>query len=140
MSRQEQHELSEFNRIEDDNNSYSTPRNQSPNDSFNEKQPVSPDAPDKEGTLRSEPTPAAEMLAVPAQTIDPDASEARSSITVSEVGSGYNRDENECTEFCMDFLSCFGLFDTCCPANGEGYLTTAATFCGNILVGCCKCK
>lgn len=59
--------------------------------------------------------------------------------SVSEVGSGFQRDQNECTEFCIEFLSCFGLCETCCPSSGEGFLTTCATICGNVLVGCCKC-
>ncbi|CCE88932.1 Piso0_001725 [Millerozyma farinosa CBS 7064] len=63
----------------------------------------------------------------------------RTSMTVSEQGSGYQREENECTEFCTDFLTCFGLFDACCPASGEGYLANFATCCGIVLMSCTKC-
>lgn len=56
----------------------------------------------------------------------------------SDGASGYRRETNECTEFCIDCFLCFGTFDECCPSSGEGCLTTAATFVGNILFGCCK--
>ncbi|KAK6464128.1 hypothetical protein DFJ63DRAFT_61065 [Scheffersomyces coipomensis] len=56
-----------------------------------------------------------------------------------DAHSGYERESNECTEFCIEFFTCFGLFNACCPANGEGCITTSATFCGNILFACCKC-
>mmetsp|Transcript_3138 Transcript_3138/g.3062 ORF Transcript_3138/g.3062 Transcript_3138/m.3062 type:complete len:137 (+) Transcript_3138:218-628(+) len=61
------------------------------------------------------------------------------SVTMSEQGSGYERESNECTECCIDLIGCFGLFDTCCPSTGEGFITNLGVFCGNILVGCCKC-
>lgn len=66
-------------------------------------------------------------------------SDDSSSITVSETGSGYQRDNNECTEFCIELAMCFGMFEACCPSDGEGCLTSTATFCGNILFACCKC-
>ncbi|ODV65716.1 hypothetical protein HYPBUDRAFT_153890 [Hyphopichia burtonii NRRL Y-1933] len=59
--------------------------------------------------------------------------------SVSYANSGYQRDSNDCTEFCIEFMTCFGLLAACCPNDGEGCLTNAATICGNILVGCCKC-
>lgn len=65
--------------------------------------------------------------------------DSRSSITLSDAGSGYQRDSNECTEFCIEFCSCFGTFDACCPSDGEGCLTSFATFCGNLIFSCCKC-
>lgn len=61
------------------------------------------------------------------------------SVTMSEQGSGYERESNECTECCIDLIGCFGLFDSCCPSTGEGFITNLGVFCGNILVGCCKC-
>lgn len=65
--------------------------------------------------------------------------DGRSSFTISEAGSGYQRDTNECTEFCLEFFTCFGLCDACCPSNGEGCVTSVATFCGNLFFSCCKC-
>lgn len=56
----------------------------------------------------------------------------------SDGASGYRRDSNECTEFCIDCFLCFGTFDECCPSSGEGCLTTTATLVGNILFVCCK--
>ncbi|CAI5759440.1 unnamed protein product [Candida verbasci] len=56
---------------------------------------------------------------------------------ISQV-SGYERDTNECSEFCIEFCTCFGVVD-CCPRTGEGCLTTTATFIGNLIFGCCKC-
>lgn len=61
------------------------------------------------------------------------------SVTMSEQGSGYERESNECTECCIDLIGCFGLFDSCCPSTGEGFITNLGVFCGNLLVGCCKC-
>lgn len=64
----------------------------------------------------------------------------RSSLSdFSQAPSGYERETNECTEFCMECVTCFGMFSTCCPSSGEGCLTSTAVFCGNILFGCCKC-
>lgn len=68
-----------------------------------------------------------------------DSSNRSSMVTLSSDGSGYERETHECTEFCIDFLRCFGMFDECCPSSGEGYFTTAALFCANILVGIRKC-
>lgn len=68
-----------------------------------------------------------------------DSSHRSSMVTLSSDGSGYERETHECTEFCIDFLRCFGMFDECCPSSGEGYFTTAALFCANILVGIRKC-
>lgn len=64
----------------------------------------------------------------------------RSSYTLSEVGSGYDQDTNECSEFCLDFCACFGLLDACCPADEEGCVTSCAIFLGNVLFSCCTCK
>lgn len=52
--------------------------------------------------------------------------------------SGYHREHNECTEFCIECSSCFGVVN-CCPKSGEGCITTMATFIGNMLFACCKC-
>ncbi|KAI5955286.1 hypothetical protein KGF54_001847 [Candida jiufengensis] len=52
--------------------------------------------------------------------------------------SGYHREGNECTEFCIEFCTCFGVVD-CCPNNGDGCVTSVATFVGNLIFGCCKC-
>lgn len=62
-----------------------------------------------------------------------------SSATISDQGSGYERSSNECTECCIDLIGCFGLFESCCPSTGEGFITNLGVFCGNIMVGCCKC-
>lgn len=70
---------------------------------------------------------------------DDDDSSDVTSATISEQGSGYERNSNECTECCIDLIGCFGLFDSCCPSTGEGFITNLGVFCGNILVGCCKC-
>lgn len=59
--------------------------------------------------------------------------------TVTDNASGYQRDTNECTEFCIDLFNCFGACDACCPLTGEGCLSTTAAFLGNICVGCIKC-
>lgn len=58
---------------------------------------------------------------------------------ISLTHSGYDRDSNECTEFCTECVTCFGMFSACCPSSGEGCLTSTAVFFGNILFGCCKC-
>ncbi|RCK59382.1 hypothetical protein Cantr_07050 [Candida viswanathii] len=52
--------------------------------------------------------------------------------------SGYHREHNECTEFCVECCTCFGVVD-CCPRSGEGCVTNMATFIGNMLFACCKC-
>ncbi|CCE79644.1 Piso0_001725 [Millerozyma farinosa CBS 7064] len=78
-------------------------------------------------------------LAPHKETNSDDSCTPRTSTSVSEQGSGYERQANECTEFCTDFLSCFGLFDACCPASGEGYLANFATCCGTVLMSCAKC-
>lgn len=52
--------------------------------------------------------------------------------------SGYDREGNECTEFCIELFTCFGVVD-CYPKSGAGCLTTTATFVGNLVFGCCKC-
>lgn len=59
--------------------------------------------------------------------------------TFDDDASGYHRESNECTEFCVDLLTCFGLLGDCCPLTGEGCLTNTGTFIGNLCVGCCKC-
>lgn len=89
------------------------------------------------GNIDSEPKPINDMTLTTNNSHS--SSNERSSYTLSELGSGYNREENECTEFCLDFCTCFGLFDNCCPTDGEGCLTTTATFIGNIIFSCCKC-
>jgi hypothetical protein len=70
---------------------------------------------------------------------DDDDSSDVTSATISEQGSGYERNSNECTECAIDLIGCFGLFDSCCPSTGEGFITNLGVFCGNIIVGCCKC-
>ena len=52
--------------------------------------------------------------------------------------SGYQREHNECTEFCIELFTCFGVVD-CCPKNGEGCVTSVATWLGNLVFSCCKC-
>lgn len=52
--------------------------------------------------------------------------------------SGYQREHNECTEFCVECCTCFGVV-SCCSRSGEGCITTMATFIGNMLFACCKC-
>lgn len=64
----------------------------------------------------------------------------RSSFTLSEAGSGYERDTNECSEFFLDCFSCFGLFDACCPSDSDGCITSCAVFFGNLCFACCRCK
>ncbi|SGZ55064.1 CIC11C00000004534 [Sungouiella intermedia] len=59
--------------------------------------------------------------------------------TYSDNESGYQRESNECTEFCMDFFICFGACDACCPASGEGCLSSFAAFVGGLCFACCKC-
>lgn len=59
--------------------------------------------------------------------------------TYSDDASGYERELNECTEFCLDLFTCFGAFDACCPATGEGCCSSTAAFFGNICVGLFKC-
>ncbi|KAK6203490.1 uncharacterized protein RJT21DRAFT_113388 [Scheffersomyces amazonensis] len=68
-----------------------------------------------------------------------DSGASSESSSLDDNHSGYERHANECTEFCIELFTCFGLFNACCPANGEGCLTSTATFCGNILFACCKC-
>lgn len=64
----------------------------------------------------------------------------RSSYTLSEAGSGYDREQNECADFCLDFCSCFGLLEACCPTDSDGCVTTFAICLGNVIFGCCRCK
>ena len=52
---------------------------------------------------------------------DDDDSSDVTSATISEQGSGYERNSNECTECAIDLIGCFGLFDSCCPSTGEGF-------------------
>ncbi|CAH6721406.1 hypothetical protein CLIB1444_06S01442 [[Candida] jaroonii] len=90
-------------------------------------------------TIHSQP------VAINDMTLEPNRSRTsefngRSSYSISEAGSGYDRDENECTEFCLDFCTCFGLFDNCCPTDSDGCVTSTAVFIGNILFACCRCK
>lgn len=63
-----------------------------------------------------------------------------SSSSTSYAMSGYERDSNECTEFCIDLIGCFGLFDSCCPSTGEGFVTNVGIFCANIMLKCVKCS
>lgn len=64
----------------------------------------------------------------------------RETITTFEDNeSGYHRESNECTEFCMDFFMCFGACDSCCPLSGEGFFSGAAAFCGNLCISLRKC-
>ncbi|EGW30798.1 uncharacterized protein SPAPADRAFT_142715 [Spathaspora passalidarum NRRL Y-27907] len=56
----------------------------------------------------------------------------------TDIGSGYQRESNECSEFVTSCCTCFGALDTCLPKNGEGCFTSTLTFIGNILFGCCK--
>lgn len=64
----------------------------------------------------------------------------RSSYTLSEAGSGYDKEQNECADFCLDLFSCFGLLEACCPTDGDGCVTTFAVCLGNVIFGCCRCK
>lgn len=95
---------------------------------------VAEDQNDSNNTVSSEPEPKEEMYLL----------EPRKSLVSDNTSfggqSGRIEPENECSEFCVECSSCFGLFDSCCPADEEGCLTTAATFCGNILFGCCKAR
>ncbi|GEQ72027.1 hypothetical protein JCM33374_g5713 [Metschnikowia sp. JCM 33374] len=59
--------------------------------------------------------------------------------TYDDDASGYQRETNECSEFCIDLFSCFGACDVCCPSTGEGCLSTTAAFLGGLCVGCLKC-
>ncbi|RLV83240.1 hypothetical protein JA9_003035 [Meyerozyma sp. JA9] len=86
-------------------------------------------------TVSSEPAPKEEMMLGDGLRKSND-----SDTTSFGEQSGRLDPENECTEFCVECSACFGLFDSCCPADEEGCLTTAATFCGNILFGCCKAR
>lgn len=90
---------------------------------------------DSSNTVTSEPQPKEEMQ-VPNTARNSDISDN----TAFSTRSGRVEPEDQCTEFCTECASCFGLFDSCCPADEEGCLTTAATFCGNILFGCCKAR
>ena len=63
----------------------------------------------------------------------------RSSMTVSDMGSGFERDTNECTEFWLECCGCFGLLESCFPNDGEGCCTSTATFIGTICLSCWKC-
>lgn len=83
-------------------------------------------------------TPTKEEAGLQTPSSDSDSRES-DDYSLSDVGSGYDRDSNECTEFCIELVSCFGVLDACCPSSGEGFFTTCATFCGNILFSCCKC-
>ncbi|EGV60097.1 hypothetical protein CANTEDRAFT_116117, partial [Yamadazyma tenuis ATCC 10573] len=91
---------------------------------------------DAGSSITSQPKPSQEMQLAPDTASD---FGPRSSYTLSQEGSGYERDQNECTEFCLDFSSCFGLFDACCPADSEGCMTTCAVFIGNLFFSCCQC-
>ncbi|KAM9892307.1 hypothetical protein OXX79_010110 [Metschnikowia pulcherrima] len=59
--------------------------------------------------------------------------------TYADDASGYQRETNECTEFCLDLFTCFGACDACCPSTGEGCLSSTAAFFGGLCVGCLKC-
>lgn len=97
----------------------------------------------EDGIIRDEPkNTEAMLLDIPnkdREENDEDSNSDLSSLTISEQQSGYERKSNECTECCIDCIGCFGLFDACCPSTGEGFITNLGVFCGNILVGCCKC-
>lgn len=69
----------------------------------------------------------------------PSNDDRRTISTYSDLGSGYDRDNNECTEFCTDLFMCFGACDACCPASGEGCLSSFAAFVGGLCVACCRC-
>lgn len=84
-----------------------------------------------EKVISSEPEPNNEMYR--------DYSGRSSMQTHTTDASGYHRESNECVEFCADLFICFGACDACCPASGEGCLTSTAAFCGNICVGMFKC-
>lgn len=90
---------------------------------------------DNEEVISYEPDRTAEMSLNKLENGD----DARSSITVSEAGSGFERESNECTEFWLECCSCFGLMETCCPNDGEGCCTSTATFIGTICLSCWKC-
>lgn len=63
----------------------------------------------------------------------------QSTATYEDTTSGYHRETNECTEFCMDLWICFGACDAFCPQSGEGCMSGWAAFCGNLCFSCCKC-
>ncbi|ODV81733.1 glycoside hydrolase family 17 protein [Suhomyces tanzawaensis NRRL Y-17324] len=80
-------------------------------------------------TISNEPKPNPGMSLHPNR----DSSSSDEGSSYMDMASGYDQNLNECTEFCIELSTCFGLLETCCPANGEGCLTTSAVFCGNIL-------
>lgn len=64
---------------------------------------------------------------------------SRQSESFIDQNSGYERNVNECTEFCIDLITCFGLFDACCPSTGQGFVADVATFFSVVLVGLIHC-
>ena len=64
---------------------------------------------------------------------------SRQSESFIDQHSGYESNVNECTEFCIDVITCFGLFDACCPSTGQGFVADVATFCSVVLVGLIHC-
>lgn len=92
-------------------------------------------------TISSQPKPQNEMTLSPsARSANGSELMGRSSYTLSEAGSGYDADTNECSEFCLDCWSCFGVFDACCPSDSEGCITSTAVFLGNVCFSCCRCR
>ncbi|KAK6454844.1 uncharacterized protein RJT20DRAFT_129465 [Scheffersomyces xylosifermentans] len=89
--------------------------------------------------INSEPRPTTDMSLEPKEKNSDNDTDSDSSSDQSDAASGYERESNECTEFCIECCSCFGLFAGCCPADSDSCVTTVATFCGNILMSCCKC-
>ena len=59
--------------------------------------------------------------------------------SLSTIGSGYDRETNECQDFCLELFSCFGLLDDCCPSDGEGCFSNTASFCGTLCISMIKC-
>lgn len=65
-------------------------------------------------------------------------SSSESETTISEVGSGYQRETNECTEFCLDLFTCFGICNSICPSSENGCISSCASFFGNFCFSLCK--
>ncbi|EAZ63912.1 putative suppressor of mutant AC40 subunit of RNA polymerase I and III (high serine) [Scheffersomyces stipitis CBS 6054] len=113
---------------------------QSPFEESVNRQAINNTALDEEKAISSEPQPTNEMsLSQAKDEADNNSSISSSSSDNDDAASGYERESNECTEFCIECCNCFGLFSGCCPNDSEGCITTVATFFGNILFACCKC-
>lgn len=93
-------------------------------------------------TISTQPKAQNDMQLTPSQTHKSTgtALNGRSSYTLSEAGSGYDEDTNECSEFCMDCCACFGLLDACCPSDTDGCISSTAIFLGNVCFSCCRCN